>query len=91
MVKFYTCFSIKYNIVSIYPDVNWSHRDLYHGVVKPVPPSQSDSYLLPQLSKKTITICWTRDGNLSNTDHMFKTNHVVPVVVNRLKTEKYKY
>lgn len=71
---------LKCTIESIYPDVPWNYRTLYHCTVQPL---QHDTSLTfpPQAGMHPVIILWTRDGTFDNTPGQpFKANHVVPVV-----------
>ena len=71
---------LKCNIESIYPDVPWNYRSLYHCTIEPL---EHDTTLIfpPQVGKYPVKILWTRDGTFDNMPGViFKANHVVPVV-----------
>lgn len=67
-------------IHSVYSDVPWNYRGLYNTSVRP---AGDNTFNFPgkykTISSERIIIFWTRDGNLSHTDHMFVANHGVPL------------
>ena len=73
-------------IQSVYPDIPWNYRDLFNSSILP---AGALTFNFPEnvTSNGKITIFWTRDGNLSQTDHMFVPNHIVPLFQNEPEIE----
>lgn len=74
-------------IRSVYPDIQWNYRELYNTIIEP---TGNKSFRYPEhynISPETITIFWTRDGSLNQTDHMFIPNHIVPLFPSELHAD----
>ena len=68
------------DIVSVYPDVPFAHRQLVHGIIQPLRAVRVHE-LYTACHKHPIVLLCTRDGDfVKSIGAMFEPNHIVPIV-----------